>query len=211
MNPIMKEQMKKITIEELQEKARFIQIALPYDKRDDYNLINFDDGVMTELESDEDFRPPMLDDNTLLLVFMIDMKERRMLNWDYGEYIRIWAKVCDSGTYTLYDEHHTPLWQIKGYVPNKLIPPLEHGWGDYLELCVSDNGEVLNWPTYLDFSDFVEDGQKPEPVKSYRWHLVRRAFHRIMDLKLDEEEVSMLYKLLSLDDIRQRLITTKNQ
>ena len=66
--------MKKIAIEELQEKARFIQIALPYDKRDDYNLINFDDGVMTELESDEDFRPPMLDDNTLLLVFMIDME-----------------------------------------------------------------------------------------------------------------------------------------
>lgn len=64
MNPIMKEQMKKIAIEELQEKARFIQIALPYDKRDDYKLINFDDGVMTELESDEDFRPPMLDDST---------------------------------------------------------------------------------------------------------------------------------------------------
>ena len=132
-----------------------------------------------------------------------------MLNWDYGEYMRVWAKVCDSGTYTLYDEHHTPLWQIKGYVPNKLVPPQEHGWGDYLELCISDSGDVLNWPTYLDFSEFVEEGQKPEPVKSYRWHLVSWAIHRIKDLKLDEEEVSMLYKFLSFDDLRQSLITPK--
>ena len=39
--------MKMMTIEELEEKARFIQIALPYDKRDEFNLITFYDGVMT--------------------------------------------------------------------------------------------------------------------------------------------------------------------
>ena len=171
--------MERITIEELEEKARFIQIALPYDKRDVDNLINFDDGVMNELERDENFRPPMLDDSTLLLVFMIDMKERRMVNWDYGEYLRVWAKVCDSGTYSLYDENYSPLWQIKGYVPNKLVPPHEHGWGDYLELCISSDGKVLNWPTNLDFSDFIEEGQIPEPLKSYRWHMVRYALYRI--------------------------------
>ena len=56
--------MKKITIKELNEKARFIQIVLPYDKRDEDNLITFDDGVMQELECDDDFLPPMFDANT---------------------------------------------------------------------------------------------------------------------------------------------------
>ena len=202
--------MKKITMKELREKARYIQIALPYDKRDEYNLITFDDGVMKELEHNDDFRPPMLDESTYLLVFMIDMKERRMLNWNYGEYLRVWAKVCDSGTYTLYDESKNPLWQIKGYVPNNLVPPEENGWGDYLELCISADGEVLNWPKYLDFSEFVEEGRNPEPVKSYRWHLVRRAVYRIGDMKLDKEEVDKLYTYLSNSELRQALVYKNN-
>lgn len=201
--------MKKITIKELNEKARFIQIVLPYDKRDEDNLITFDDGVMQELECDDDFLPPMFDAKTLQLVFMIDMKERRILDWDYDEYIRIWAKPRDSGTYTLYDEDHNPLWQIDGYVPNKLVPPAENGWGDYLELCISSDGEVLNWPQKLDFSDFIEDGKEPEPVKSNRWHLVEYALYRIRDLKLDEQEIDKLYNYLGQDDIKRTLIYKK--
>ena len=37
--------------------ARYLHIAIPYDKEDE--LITFDDGMMTELECEEDFTPPM--------------------------------------------------------------------------------------------------------------------------------------------------------
>ena len=42
-------------IEKLNAEAKYLQISLPYDKED--HLITFDDGMMTELECDDDFAP----------------------------------------------------------------------------------------------------------------------------------------------------------
>ena len=39
----------------LEREARYLHIAIPYDKDDE--LITFDDGLMTELECDEEFVP----------------------------------------------------------------------------------------------------------------------------------------------------------
>ena len=115
-------------IEKLNAEAKYLQICLPYDKDDE--LITFDDGLMTELECDDDFTPPMLNTEDLLLEVVVDLENRKVLNWNYEEgYLRMWAKVCDGGTYTLLDKNRTPLWQIDGYVPNKLIPPFEKGSG----------------------------------------------------------------------------------
>ena len=55
--------------EKLENEARFLRISIPYDKRDRYTMVSFDDGVMTELECDESFVPPMYDEETKLLVF----------------------------------------------------------------------------------------------------------------------------------------------
>ena len=56
-------------IEKLNAEAKYLQISLPYDKED--HLITFDDGMMTELECDDDFAPPMLNPETLLLEYVI--------------------------------------------------------------------------------------------------------------------------------------------
>ena len=44
----------------LEQEARFLHISIPYDKDDEYGLISIDDGLMTELECEKDFIPPML-------------------------------------------------------------------------------------------------------------------------------------------------------
>lgn len=107
--------------EKLENEARFLRISIPYDKRDKYTMVSFDDGVMSELECDESFVPPMYDEDTKLLEFWVDLKERKVKDWDKSNgYLRIWAKVRDEGTYTLYDKDMEMLWQIHGYVPNAL-------------------------------------------------------------------------------------------
>ena len=177
----------------LQQSAQYLCISIPYDKDDRTNLISFDDGLMTELECDDDFTPPTLNPETQLLEYLINLKTGKVENWNYEEgYLRMWAKVRDSGTYTLLDADKKPIWQICGYVPNHLLPPYEKGFGDYIELAVKSDGTINDWRETLDFSDFITDGKSPEPVKTYKWHRVEELVHDIMSKKLSEEEMERL-------------------
>lgn len=179
----------------LEREARYLHIAIPYDKDDE--LITFDDGVMTELECDEDFAPPMLNTEDMLLEFLIDLKECKAVGWNYEEgYLRMWAKVCDAGTYTLMDAKKNPLCQIRGYVPNKLIPPLEKDFGDYIELAIEADGTVNDWPAIPDLSEFIEEGQTPKPVKTNKWHRAEEALWRVKDMRLNKEETAWLIEKL---------------
>ena len=181
----------------LKQDSRYLQISIPYDKED--KLIRFDDGVMTELECDEEFTPPMLNAEDQLLEFVIDLKEGKMLNWNYeGGYLRMWAKVCDSGSYTLLDSEKKPIWQIRGYVPNKLIPPFENGYGDYIELAIEADGTVVDWPTKPDLSDFVSDGRSPEPIKTNKFHRAEEAYWHVRGMKLSKEEIEWLVEKLQV-------------
>ena len=182
---------KKRIADELKQKACFLRISIPYDNDD--NLISFDDGIMTELECDDDFTPPMLDKENQLLDFLIDLKERKMIGRtdSYG-YIRMCAKVCDSGTYTLLNADKQPIWQLCGYVPNKLVPPLDKGFGDYIELAIHENGFIEGWPEIPDFSDFVEKGHLPQPIKTNKWHRAEEALWKVKDLHLKKEETEWL-------------------
>ena len=181
----------------LKQDSSYLQISIPYDKEDE--LIRFDDGVMTELECDEEFTPPMLNAEDQLLEFVIDLKKGKMLNWNYeGGYLRMWAKVCDGGTYTLLDSEKKPIWQIRGYVPNKLIPPFENGYGDYIELAIEADGTVVDWPTKPDLSDFVSDGRSPEPIKTNKFHRAEEAYWHVRGMKLNEEEIEWLVEKLRM-------------
>jgi hypothetical protein len=180
----------------LEQAARFLHISIPYDKDDKYGLISFDDGLMTELECEKDFVPPMLNIETQRLEVTVDLFERKVIDWDYNDYLRMWAKVCDSGTYTLLDADMKPLWQINGYVPNAMIPPYEDGFGDYLELAIEHDGALPQWQTIPDFSDFVEDGEAPKPIKTNKWHRAEDAYRDVMRHKLNNEEMIWLLQRL---------------
>jgi hypothetical protein len=184
-------------INKLKQDSRYLQISIPYDKEDE--LIRFDNGVMNELECNVEFTPPMLNAEDQLLEFVIDLKEGKMLNWNFeGDYMRMWAKVCDGGTYTLLDSEKKPIWQIRGYVPNKLIPPFENGYGDYIELAIEADGKVVDWPAMPDFSDFVADGRSPEPIKTNKWHRAEVAYWQVRGMKLSREEIEWLVEKLQV-------------
>ena len=183
--------------EKLENEVRFLRISIPYDKRNNYELISFDDGLMSELECDESFVPPMYDESTKLLEFWIDLREKKLKDWDENNgYLHVWAKVRDEGTYTLYDKDMKPLWQILGYVPSALIPPYNMGFGDYLELTIEADGTLPEWQETPDFSDFLVSGREPGPVMSYRWNHVATAYYDVLGYKLDKEEVIWLVQRL---------------
>lgn len=108
----------------------------------------------------------------------------------------MWAKVRDGGTYILLDANRQPLWQICGYVPSKLIPPFEKGYGDYIELAVEADGTIVDWPQAPDFSDFVENGKSPESVKTNKWHRAEPALWYVRGLRLNKEELGWLVEQL---------------
>ena len=175
----------------LESEAHYIQILIPYDKKNE--LITFDNGIMTELECDEEFSPPMLNRETSFLEITIDLKERKVLNWNYKYgYLRMWAKVRDSGIYRLLNSTKEPIWQIKGYAPNKLIPPFEKGCGDYIELEIEDDATIVNWPDSPDFTDFVEEGISPQPIKTNKWHRAQNALWEVKRQELNKEEIQWL-------------------
>lgn len=183
--------------EKLENEAQFLKISIPYDKRDKYTMVSFDNGVMSELESDESFVPPMYDEKNKLMEFLVDLKEQKVRDWDESRgYLCVWAKVCDEGTYTLYDKDMRMLWQIQGYVPNALIPPYDMGFGDYLELAIEADGKLPQWKETSDFSDFLENGQEPKPALSYKWNHVATAYYDVLSFKLEKEEVIWLVQRL---------------
>ncbi len=183
--------------EKLENEARFLRISIPYDKRDKYTMVSFDDGIMSELECDESFVPPMYDESTKLLEFWIDLRERKLKDWDESNgYLHVWAKVRDEGAYTLYGTDMKPLWQIQGYVPSALIPPYDMGFGDYLELTIEADGTLPEWQETSDFSDFLVRGRELGPVISYKWNHAATAYYDVLSYKLDKEEVIWLVQRL---------------
>ena len=156
----------------LAREARYLHIAIPYDEDNGPELINFDDGLNTELQYEEEFVPPMFNHESRALEVTVDLVGRKVIGWnDEKGYIHMWAKVIDYGIYTLLDTEMKPLWQIRGYVPNALVPPYDRGFGDYLELTINPDGTLPDWKDAMDFSDFIEDGREPVPIsqiiKSY--------------------------------------------
>lgn len=184
-----------MTLEYLNEHARFLYIVLPYYDEEKENLISFYDENKKHLESEPDFIPPMLNKDHKLLTLIIDLQELKIPGWN-GGYLRMWGKIRSCAYYTLLDVNMKPIWQLKGYVLDKLLPPYEDGWGEYLELVIEPDGSLKKWRTPLDFSDFIERGRKPEPIPTNRWYKTQWAYWEIKDRELDKDETRLLIKFL---------------
>lgn len=186
-----------MTTDELKTKAQYVHISIPYYSEN--NLITFDDGVMTELECDEDFVPPMLNTDDMRLEMTIDIYQGQLLEWNKDNgYLRMQAKVCDGGTYTLLDAEKKPLWQLKGYVPNRLIPSseIEGDYGDYIELAINEDGTIANWKKEIDLSVFAKEGHEPKPIETNKWHKAEEALRYIQGKNLNKEEINWLLEQL---------------
>ena len=184
-----------MTLECLNEHARFLYIVLPYYDDEKENLICFYDENNKHLESEPDFVNPMLNKEHKLLTLIIDLQALKVPGWNGGN-LRMWGKIRSYAYYTLLDANMKSIWQLKGYVPSKLLPPYEDGWGEYLELVIEPDGSLQKWRTPLDFSDFIERGRKPGPIPTNRWYKTEWAYWDIKDRKLDKDETRLLIKFL---------------
>lgn len=170
--------------------ARYIRVILPYDKGDELFTIR---NAYGENLSDFDFEDlPIYDEENKQFDFTINLSDSKICDWNEVIGYRIWAKVCNSGTYILLDENKEPLLQIAGYVPEGVIPPLDHSWGDYVEFYISDDGTVTNWPENPDLMIFASEGTLPKPIKSNKWGRARLVLYKIKMEKLTKEELEWI-------------------
>lgn len=91
------------------------------------------------------------------ILLRLNLKTKELLDWkkEYGEQI-LWSKVTDCGTYLLKNNKGNTISKIdEYYAPNKVIPPSD-GFGDYIELHINTNGDIINQYDYdkIDFRDF---------------------------------------------------------
>lgn len=178
-------------LDKLTADARYVQVVIPYHEGNE--LITFDDGFMTELECDEDFVVPTLNKDTLLMEYVFDLQTGKVVNWkEENGYLRMWGKVQDEGVYTLLNKDKQPISQISGYVPWKLLPPYEQGFGDYLELAVERDGTLRDWRQEVDLTDFAGKGQESKPIKTNKWYRAEEALWHIQCKQLNIEEISWL-------------------
>ncbi len=153
---------------------------------------------MNELESDKEYVPTMLNNEDERLEIPVDLKELKVVDWNENNgFIHIWSKVCDEGVYTLLDADRKPIWQIYGYVPNKLIPPYEKGYGNYLEMKIEKDGSLHQWKETSDFSDFIKYGHEPKTIKNNKWQYVVRAYFDILSHQLNKKELIWLVQKLN--------------
>ena len=79
-----------------------------------------------------------------------------------------------------------------------------------MELAIEADGSLAKWKKELDFSEFVEDGKKPQPVATNRWHKAERAYYDVMQLRLDKEEmIWLLQRLLTKYSLSTKQVVEK--
>lgn len=75
--------------------------------------------------------------------------------WPEGRTGELQTKVCDEGTYTLFDDTGAQVAKLENeYVPNHLVPG---EFGDYVELNIDERGVITNWPKRPQFTDFFPE------------------------------------------------------
>ena len=171
-------------------RAKYIRVILPYFRGDELFTIEDCEGELPV--EDKNFIIPLYDEVNKQFDFTVGLDDAGICDWSYNSDFRLRAKVCDSGTYILLDEERTPLLQIAGYVPDGVIPPLEHNWGDYVDFYVSSGGKVVNWLDSPDMMVFAERGTLPKPVKTNKWERAKEMLLTIRNANLTKEELEWI-------------------
>lgn len=82
----------------------------------------------------------------------IDIDNGSIVDWPKGKEGVLSMKVCDEGTYELFDVDMESISRLENdYVPNNLLPG---EYGDYIDLKIDSNGTIYNWyssPSLIDF------------------------------------------------------------
>jgi len=82
----------------------------------------------------------------------------RIEGWPQGQSGRLQMKVCDEGTYTLFDAGGRQVARLENdYVPHGVVPG---EYGDYVDLEIDETGIIANWPKRPDVSRFFPGAEE---------------------------------------------------
>jgi hypothetical protein len=111
-----------------------IEVAVRYEEEDIPNDFPFRDGSMWCAD--------------------VDMDTGKITDWPQGKAGTLSMKVCDQGTYTLFDRAGNELARLENdYCPNRVVPG---EYGDYINLEIDATGTITNWIKKPDFGAFFE-------------------------------------------------------
>lgn len=115
----------------------------------------WEDATVNGVEDTEgDLIPCRIEDDDEYWFPVIDIDTGVITNWEQGKTADIHYKVCDDGSYFVFDENEKEIAKKDGYVPDTMCPE-GGGYGDYIIMKVDENGLINNWK--FDISDFIEE------------------------------------------------------
>lgn len=119
------------------------------------NVRHPEDATVNGVEDVEGNLLPCKDGNTWTI--NIDAETGKILNWPQGYKTEVHFKVCDEGTYTIFDHMERPVKILENeYVPRCLCPK-ENGYGDYVILDISADGFIDGWDNSTIEESFTEE------------------------------------------------------
>jgi len=81
---------------------------------------------------------------------MINVEMGIIENWPIGKTAKLFAKVCDDGSYSILDADRRVIKTLEdSYVPDCLAIG-DNGYGDYLILQIDEYGKIENWKMSFD-------------------------------------------------------------
>ena len=84
---------------------------------------------------------------------VIDVDTGVIQDWPKGITAKFCSKVCDDGTYSIFDANKQVIKTYDGYVPECLAID-DSGYGDYIIITVDKNGKIKDWePSFEEFQD----------------------------------------------------------
>lgn len=85
----------------------------------------------------------------------VEIDAGKIRNWPAGRTADIHLTVKDGGTYALLNPDGKVVAAIEGnYVPHRIVPG---SFGDTVELSITGDGTITNWPKNPDASDFFPE------------------------------------------------------
>lgn len=134
-------------VKELETKAKYVLLEIPYSSED----------IECDYIDDNGLLPCTIDKSSLRI--KVDMEQHKAVDWKrkYGTW-KLHTMVADKGKYTILDHSNNVICYSVGYVPNEIIPPRESD-GDCISFSVDKSGNISGWNDDYDFEKFADNNR----------------------------------------------------
>jgi len=126
-----------------------VKFKMKVEREFDIKTLQVDAGVRHwedgSVDGDEDINGEIPCKNGDCWCPRIDIETGQVLNWHYGIYAEVHYKVCDNGSYALFDKDGISVLDLQEeYVPDCLAID-DNGYGDYIIMTINEDGFIKDW------------------------------------------------------------------